>query len=518
MVLCGFLTLGGLTAGWTAAQADRPELRLSLAECLRTALESNLDLRAAKKNPEIARQSMVIEETAFDSTLSAEAGYGRQSTDTTFSDPSGSRETDSEVDLLSGAVRWGQKVTFGADYSLGLRASETDPSPTARVDPNLGFTTISDNLFDSSALEFTYTMPLLQGFGTEVNTAAILLARSGLDVSAIELEARAQEILKGVEDGYWDLLAAQAAVKVAGESLKLARDLLDLNRKKVEVGTLAPIEIVQAEAGVASREEGVILAEAGVDNAEDNLRFALGYPQGDPAWSARLVPTDQPLFSERAVDLDAALATALAERPEIAVARRQLEDARLSERVAENGVRHRLDLNVGAARGLDDAEIRTTIVGVAGVTRVDQEDRGFDWQVGLTYAYPLGNRAAKANRAVATLNREKYEIDVLNVEQGIRVDVRTAVRNVESGAKRVQAARASAVLQRRTLEAEQKKFENGMSTSFEVLRIQTDLSDAQLAEIRAVLDYNKALADLERAQGTLLEARGLVLEVPEATR
>jgi outer membrane protein TolC len=125
---------------------------------------------------------------------------------------------------------------------------------------------------------------------------------------------------------------------------------------------------------------------------------------------------------------------------------------------------------------------------------------------------PIGNRQAKANYAIATLNREKSEVSLQNTEQTIRVDVRTAVRNVASGAKRVAAARSNTVLQKKTLDAEQKKFENGMSTSFEILRIQTDLSNAQLSEIQAILDYNKALADLERAKGTLLEARGLRLD------
>ena len=129
----------------------------------------------------------------------------------------------------------------------------------------------------------------------------------------------------------------------------------------------------------------------------------------------------------------------------------------------------------------------------------------------MTFSYPLRNRAAKANYAIAQLNREKSAVDVKNQEQTIRVEVRRAVREVESGKKRVDAARANVVLQRKKLEAEQKKFENGMSTSFEVLTFQNDLADAELAEIRALIDYNKALVALERVKGTLLEARGLTL-------
>jgi len=132
--------------------------------------------------------------------------------------------------------------------------------------------------------------------------------------------------------------------------------------------------------------------------------------------------------------------------------------------------------------------------------------------VGLLYSYPIGNRAAKATSANAEIDKERARIAVASAEQDVRVDVRAAVRAVESGAKRVAAAHANTVLQQKTVDAELKKFENGMSTSFEVLRIQTDLSDAQVAEIRALLDYNKSLADLERAKGTLLESKGMKLD------
>ena len=259
---------------------------------------------------------------------------------------------------------------------------------------------------------------------------------------------------------------------------------------------------------MASREEGVIVAEVLVRNAEDNLRLLLAIPKDDPVWSKEIVPTDAPQFEERAVDGAAALEAAIEHRPELFTARETLRSSELSERVARNGMRHSLSLvaQVDPSKSTDD--LVSNPPGSDSTTDAD----GRQWQVGLTYGFPLGNRKAKADYAIATLNREKSQVGVESIEQSIRVDVRTAVRNVESGGKRVAAARSSSVLQRKTLEAEQKKFDNGMSTSFEVLRIQTDLSTAQLAEIRAILDYVKALADLERAKGTLLEARGLILE------
>jgi outer membrane protein TolC len=156
----------------------------------------------------------------------------------------------------------------------------------------------------------------------------------------------------------------------------------------------------------------------------------------------------------------------------------------------------------------------TTGESIENITKATQDN----WNAQLTYRIPIGNRAAKADYARARLLREQSEVDLDNQQQTIRVEVRSAVRGVTSGIKRVEAARVNVRLQQKKLEAEQKKFENGMSTSFEVLTFQNDLADAERAEIQARLDYIKSLAALERAKGTLLESRGLTLARPGADR
>jgi outer membrane protein TolC len=498
------------------AQDAQEGVKLSLADALRMALENNLNLVIARKDPKIAEFGIQAAEGAFDSALGASANYDSSKTDSTFTDATTgtSAPDNASQDNWDAAVSWGQRITFGAQYSLTASLSEQDPSAQISVDDTNGIVSRSDSLFKSRGLVFRYSMPLLRGFGREVNTADIVLARSDLDISRAQLELEAQNTMKTVEDAYWDLLAVRAALDVAKESLKLAQDLLDLNRKKVEVGTLAPIEITQAEAGVASREEGVIVAETAVKNAEDVLRRLLAVPNEDPSWDLPIQPTDKPTFDAREVSLPTSIETALARRAEIANARRVVEQRRLSERVAKDGTRHGLSFDATVGRSEPSQEFRSEVLSPPGIdpraTNVDIT--GTNWSVGLNYTLPIGNRTAKAGYEIAKLNLEKSEVALNDAEQAVRVDVRIAVRSVESGVKRVKAAQSSTVLQRKTLDAEQKKFDNGMSTSFEVLRIQTDLSNARVAEIRAILDYNKSLADLERAQGTLLEARGLKLE------
>ena len=501
------------------ADAD-PGVPLGLAEALRTALANNLDLVIARRDPQIAEAGIDVQKAAFDPVLGVTAEFARNDVDETISYSTlvddeivvVEEDDDSTTDSPLVGVSWAQSLKFGGRYDVTVRALESDTSPSIGFDQTTGFIVQSDPLYQQGSLALNFEMPLLRGFGTEVTTADIVLARSGLEISQEDLRLQAQSTLQSVENAYWDLLASIEALRVARESLSLAQDLLALNRKKVEVATLAPIEITQAEAGGASREESVILAETAVENAEDELRQLLAVPKGDPSWFRRIVPTDRPEYREMDLDSDALLAKALERRPEIVTARKRLQDAELSERVAKNAVKHDLTLGASVGPTRSDYDVRLSYINQDllpqdAKTTMDE----LDWRIGLTYGIPVFNRAAKANYAVATLNREKSELGVQSVEQTIRVDVRRAVRSVDSGVKRVAAARANTVLQRRTLEAEQKKFDNGMSTSFEVLQIQTDLLNAQVAEIRAILDYTKALADLERAKGTLLEARGLAL-------
>ena len=511
-----------LAAGVAHAQ-EGDSAPLSLEEALSTALANNLELVAAKKDPLIAEQQIQVNRAPFDGVLEAESGYTERDDDsarngtsqTDFVSPVVPDEFTSftadfplATDGTSASATYLHLLNFGFRYSLEYAFNDTNFSQTTIQLASLSSQSSADTV---SGLTLGFQMPLLRGFGKEVNMINLTLARSGLDISREDLRLSAMQTLNGVEDAYWDVLAAREQLRISRLSLERARDLLELNRKKVEVGTLAPIEITQAEAGVASQEEGVIVAETTLENAEDALLRLMAVPESSPLWDESLQLTDRPSYAPQDVDLDASIAKGLEHRPEIVVARQQLKDNELSERVARKNTRHQLDLSgfVNPTRG-DGNELQISRDAVSNQT-VDStsDNEGTNWRVGLLYRYPLRNRQAKADYAIARLNREKGVTAIQQAEQTIRVDVRTAVRNVDSGVQRVEAARKNVELQQKKLDAEQKKFENGMSTSFEVLTFQNDLANAELAEIRARLDYIKSLAALERATGTLLEARGM---------
>jgi outer membrane protein TolC len=506
MLLCGAVVLSLAASATPAQEGPGESFTLSLDQALRIALENNLDLVSARFVPDLAEQDIELQLSNFDAGFSST--FNRNESDSALTQAStvtGSKQTSIDAGVA-------KNLRMGADYSVGFGTFRSD-----QVGPNV----IAPTTYQSG-FQFDFNLPILKGFGTEVTTERLVLARNDHEISLTDLEGSAESVLELVEGAYWDVIAAREALRVARESLARAQDLLELNRKKVEVGTLAPIEITQAEAGVASEEEGVIVAEEDLGNAEDELRRLLAIPHGDPRWAMSVDPSDRPDFTRRTIDLENAIETALAERAEMVGAQQTVRNRELSERVARRETRHQLDLQAsygprGASLDIPFQESALTepiLLSEAdpgeSIARSFRRDL-FTWSATLVYSVPIGNRAAKASYAQARISREQSEVDLQNQEQTIRVEVRRAARAVDSGFKRFEAAQANVVLQRKKLEAEQKKFENGMSTTFEVRQFQNDLSEAELSGIRAGLAYARALTALERSKGTLLESRGLEL-------
>jgi outer membrane protein TolC len=526
MVVSLAIALGLVAALAPAARGQEAEgVTMSLAECLTRALDNNLDLALAKKDPKIADYNVTFQKAAFDPILGLNAGHSAVRTDqsnTTTVPPAAGVTTDQSArsinDTLNGTIT--QKLNFGATWQVRAGGSTSPPITSQVFIPTfpLLYSVAADRPWAWN-YGINFHLPLLRGFGKAVNEAGLLVAKHNFTISHNELQRRAIVAIKSVGDAYWDLRATREAQKVAEQTLQLSQQLYDLNKKKVEVGTLAPIEITQAEANVASNVEGVIVAKQAVKNAEDALRALLAVPESDPLWGKTILPNETPMTDPTTVDQDAAIQTAYDRRTEIAEAREQVDIAKVDEAAAKNGVRHGLDLIADWARyHSQSSQSYTYTFPPQPPYSVDTTIRTTpDYSIQLVYSYPFGNRAAKSNYAVAKLTTEKSQISLDSVMQDVRVDVRRTSRAVESGYERVVAARKNVELQQKKLDAEQKKFDNGMSTSFEVFTFQTDLRNAQLALIQALLDYNKALSDLERAKGTLLEANGLKLD-PDAGR
>jgi outer membrane protein TolC len=491
---------------WTPAAAqsevDDDTVVLTLDDSLRMALENNLQLVSARYTPEISRQDVTRSESNFDVNFRAEYDHSeQQSPPVALSTVSASQTERLDVAGIQ------QNLAFGGSYTAGfgiVRNAQDALNVFVPLQINSGFS-------------FSFNMPILKGFGTTVTTEQLVLARGNRDISIHDLERDAELVIERVEGAYWDVVAAREALRIALLSLGRAEDLLELNQKKVEVGTLAPIEITQARAGVASQEEGVIVSQQTLEDAEDELLRLLAAPRDDPMWDKQILNGTRPTFRSMTIDVEAAIDEALSSRSELLAARQRLVNTELSEKVARRKVRHQLDLGLnygpsGASLTFDDpvsGESNDASLGDS-FSNIFEGDQ-YRWNATLTYSVPIGNHAARADFNRAKLVRRQSDVNLQDQEQSIRVEVRRTARAVDAGTKRVEAAQVNVELQREKLEAEEKKFANGMSTSFEVLTFQNDLADAELSEVRARLDYIKAVAAFERSKGTMLESRGLEL-------
>lgn len=382
--------------------------------------------------------------------------------------------------------------------------------------------------FDMST-NLTYSQPLLRNFGRLATERRIMVAKASSAQSTEIFEQRLADTIQSVDQAYWDLVEARNQLVVAQEALRLAQVLHDQNRVRVDVGTLAPLELIQSEAGIANREEDIIRAEAVIGDAEDRLRLLLNLQQGE-LWERTIVPVTDPETVRVELDLDEAIRTALTERPEIASQLHRIDALDIDSRFFRNQVLPQLDLQLvyglGGQSGVGDlpdpetGEVRSLRGGFSDAFE-QIRDRDFDrWQVRLLLSYPLQNRERRGQRVIAGLALEQGLTELEQLQQQIVTEVRTAARRVETAAKQIESARISRQLEERNLDAERKRYENGMSSSYRVLEIQERLTQARSREVSAVTTYRRALAELYRASGVLLEHKGVTLEgaVPEWKR
>ena len=328
-----------------------------------------------------------------------------------------------------------------------------------------------------------------------------------------------------VKGFYYDLLFAIDNLAANQKNLQLAKKLLEENEIRVKVGTMAPLDVVTAQSEVASREEGVIVAENDLAQAEDDVKRLI-FPQNDPLmWSTKIQPTDRATVdpgAESQVDIDAAITAALQNRTDVVAARKNLENEDYRLALAKSRKLPQLDLvaNYGGAGAGGTQLIRDPPLGGPVVDTIPgsygdavSEVFGFDfptWTVGFNVSYAIPNRSAKAAEAQARISKDQTLTSFRRLELQVAAEVRTAGRGVESGFKRVQSTQAARVLAAQRLDAEEKKFAAGMTTNFLVTQAQRDLAQAEVNNLRAVADYRKSVINFQRVQEAGVSGFGAV--------
>jgi outer membrane protein len=479
-------------------------LKITQDEAVRMALENNLGVQAERLNPRIQDLALSRAYSAYTPELFGGGGRGTATAPPRDFLSQGVAVTTSGNLNANGGVR--QQLPWGGFYSLGLSGSRaTSDAPRTAFSPQLG-----------SDLDFSYDQPLLRGFTIDAFRQNILTAKNQSDIVDLQLMERITQTSRQVRNAYLTLVNAISSLDVAQQSLDLARQTLKNNQRRVEVGTMAPIDIVAAEAEVARSEEGVIVQEGGIEAAQDALRTLILNPSQTDLWTVRLEPAEQPVLAQQPIDAEQITRNALANRTDIGQLRKQLANVDVNIKFTQN---QKLPaVNLRATYGLTGVggtqfEYGATPIdgGIPPIISTSQRSFGDvlrdvfgndfrSWSVGVTFSYPLGTSLADAALAQSRLQRQQGDVSLRELELEVTRQVRDAVRNVQTTLKRVEATRKARELAERQLEAEEKRLAVGLSDTFRIVQYQRDLNGQKQSELRAIIEYNRALIDLEAVQ------------------
>lgn len=477
-----------------AATEDAQPLILSLTDVVELALKNNLNIRVERYSPRISEMDIVKAEAEFDPELSAAVRGGRTASPG-FSSWEGetalATRRDKTINFETGLAK---KFPTGATGSVFLN--------TRRYKTNRSGVFLNPSW--STDLTFTLTQPLLKDRGREVNEAEIIIARNNEAISFYEFHSKVLEVLSEAEEVYWNLVYAFEDLEVQERSLALAKDLLEKNRKRVEAGVLAPIETLRPQAELAVREEGLIIAQSRIRGLTDELRKIINL---NPIPLTQEIPVrvaDEAVYEEVEVNLASSMKEAFENRPDYSQAKKDLENLDILLVVAKNAVLPQLDLAA-----------TYNINGLGGNLGNDVDMLGSgdfpDWEVGLSFAIPLGNRKAKSEYLQAKWEKEKTILGLKVLENDIITEVKAAVREVETNLRRIDTNRQARELAEERLSAEEKRFELGLGGSLDVLEAQKDVTSAESAELGAIIDYNISLVRLGKTKGTLLAKSGVAI-------
>jgi len=473
-----------------------PLAPITLEDAIGRALERNIDIAVVRLNPRIRDWDLAAQRASFLPTLTGTVGPSGSTRLPTRSIDGGDLITTDTITYNAGFTqampKWGGDVTVNFTNSRVASSDEL-----ARRNPTF-----------NSQLQFRLVQPVLRDFKIDSVRSQIQILQINRDVTDLQVKGTIENTLANVRNAYWELVYAIRAIDVAQRSLALSQKLVEDNRIKVEIGTLAPIDIIQAEVQSASAAQALTVAEATWRTADLNLKRLIVGSTEDDLWKSRLQPVDQPAVNPQPINVDAAVTRALAERLDLQQDRKTLQTNDISMKLLDNATKPQLDMNlsygvsaVGGPEFVNSGGVTTTLPG--DYNQALRQILGFSypaWSLQAQASYPLGTTAAKARYASAKIQMEQTQAQVRSRELQVAVEVTNAALSVESALKRLEAARLTRDLAEKQLEAEASKFEVGMSTNYQIVQFQRDLANARNSELRAVLDYQRALVEFERVQ------------------
>jgi HAE1 family hydrophobic/amphiphilic exporter-1 len=509
---------------------SRP-LSLTLFDAVRMALEQNRELEIQRINVRQAEYDLFGAKGIRDIGLEGAAYYEHRTI------PVGS--------LLGGGPN-GSLTTEAMNFDFGARqltatgASWSANLINSRVDTNNLFSALNPQYTSSLVLQFS--QPLMRNLSIDEARRRIKVASRRLDLSDSQFRQKAIEIVARVERAYWDLSFALRDLQIRRDSITLARTQLEHNRRMVDQGTLAPIDLVSVEVELQKRREDELSALDTVTRAENALKQLILGTREAQVWNQPVLPTDQADVHAAGFTLEEAYRAAAANRPELKQNSIETEINNIDNSYFSNQTKPQVDLiSSYTSTGLAGTPTNTNPFGATTQLLVDRVNQlsslqglpavptappaqlpGFllggqgtnlsnlfsndfrTFRFGVSIQFPLRNRTAEADLGRSLAEGRKLDAQRKSIEQSIEVEVRNALQAVEIGRLRVETSRASREAAQKQSESEERRFQAGLSTTFLVLDRQNALSEAQGRELRALIDYSKAVSELQRVMGTTL--------------
>ena len=489
-------------------------LALTVRDVVRLTLENNLDVRVNRFSPLASEQLIQTYYRPFDPTVRISANVDRA--------------TEPSRTQLAGARSLSQLThtyTLGYTHTLETGTAYGVDARVLRTSSNSTFSTVNPAYFTN--ITYSFNQPFLRDFGQLINTSQIRVAQNNLEISKLQFEQQLIDLVTEAQKLYWDLVFTLQDVEVKQRSLELAEKTLADNQRQVEIGTLAPIDLVQTESEVASRREQLLVASFGADQIQDQVKTIIT-SQADPGLAlVSLNPADgarQPSRDD-IVDIEQAIRMALENRPELRQIDLEMRNKDIDVAYTKNQLLPTLDIvlsysqrGVGgvellrAAPGLDAPIISITETGLG---RSLSQAFGFDftgYNIGFNFELPLGNRAAEAEHARALTENRLAQARHDALAQRIALEVRNAHTQIEMNRARIESAQTARELAQKQLEAEETKFQVGISTVRFVLEEQRNLAVSESNESQALINYTKAIADFDRAIGRTLRKNSVQIE------
>ena len=491
-----------------AAQGQTPSIAivgatsvpLTLEAAVQRAIDNNLDIVVERLNPQTFDLTLAGLYAVYHPT--ATSRYGRND----------------NVRLPTNLLNPGTPNISTMTYNAGMTQAMPMTGGTLTFNFNNARVQSSDSLTNfnpqfNSSMNVQYVQPLLRGFRIDNTRQQIRTTQISRNNADLNLKARTTNTLAAVRSAYWDYGYSIQAVEVASQSLNLAQKLLSDNRVRVEVGTMAPMDVVQAQAEVATRQQTQTSATATMRTAELALKRLIVNGTSDPLWAQHIDPIDRPDYQPVAIDLEAALRTALQERTDLQVTRNNMESNSVMLKSFNDQKLPTVDMTTSfGGQGLGGIQYIRSGAGLESVVTSkiaggysNALDTLFkrdypNWNVFLNLSYAIGGSSAGASAARTKLLIMQNVAQIRASELGVATEVTNAALQVTNNTEGLAAARAARDLSQQRLDAEMSRFEVGMSTNYQVVQAQRDLRDAQNSELRALLNYRKSLVEFDRVQ------------------